>query len=142
MKTHLNKLFADNFVVYFKAHSAHFNVEGPSFLMHHEQLQEVYEYLYEQHDILGELIRQQGIYAPPTLKDVLEESSVPEEGMLKDAGKIYPVLVEDMEELCTLAQALYKSCGSGAIETVIGDYMVGLSKLIWKLKAQQGKVTV
>ena len=54
----LTQLFADNFVTYFKSHSYHFNVDGPMFAQDHELLNEIYDFLWAQHDMLGEQIRQ------------------------------------------------------------------------------------
>jgi len=66
----LKNLFADNFTVYTKAHGYHFNVVGPDFFEYHKLFQQVYDYLYEQHDVLGELMRQNKIIVPADLRSI------------------------------------------------------------------------
>jgi hypothetical protein len=46
-------------------------------------------------------------------------------------------LYKDIETLITSAEALYKSANNGAVETVIGDYSVGLNKLCWFLRSSK-----
>jgi len=132
----LTQLFADNFAVYTKAHGYHFNVTGPDFFQYHKLFNEVYDYLYEQHDVLGELIRQLGSKVPTGLDDVCSitvmDCKVPTSGT---AIKMITDLCDDLESLSKAAEALYETCGSGAIETVLGDYAVGLNKLAWFLRS-------
>jgi len=44
---------------------------------------------------------------------------------------------KDIEMLIASAEDLYKSCDSAAVETVIGDYSVGLNKLCWFLRSSK-----
>jgi len=70
---------ANTFVMYFKAHSYHWNVEGKAFPQYHEFLGDLYEELYEAVDPLSERIRVIGQYAPHSLKDLLESSTIDED---------------------------------------------------------------
>lgn len=137
----LRQLWADNFVVYFKSHGFHFNVQGPTFAQDHSLLQEVYEFLWGAHDDLGEQIRQQSTLVPMKVSQVLSLSSVDESGD-KGTGGGFKELVSDLEELQTCAQALFdmSSCCAG-LNTYIGDYSRDLSKLVWKVKARLGDST-
>ena len=134
----LKNLFADNFAVYTKAHGYHFNVVGPDFFEYHKLFQQVYDYLYDQHDVLGELQRQLGIMVSADLRSICETTVMDCEFPTSvTASKMLADLAGDIDTLITSAEALYKSCGNGAVETVIGDYSVGLNKLKWFLSASK-----
>jgi len=134
----LKNLFADNFTVYTKAHAYHFNVVGPDFYEYHKLFQQVYDYLYEQHDVLGELQRQLGIMVSADLRSICESTVMdcefPTNVM---ASKMLADLAGDIDTLITAAEAIYKTANNGAVETVIGDYSVGLNKLKWFLNSSK-----
>lgn len=135
----LRCLFADNFVVYYKAHGFHFNVQGQTFSQDHALLNEIYDYLWDNHDSLGEQIRQLDKPAPTTLKSILAVSEIDEETNVVDApSKQLEALTADFDTLLRNGQWVYEEAGRqcvGGLETFIGDYLSGLSKLNWKVKA-------
>lgn len=63
----LKQLLGDTFVLYFKAHTYHWNIEGPDFAQYHEFLGEFYEDVFGAVDTIAELIRTLNVYAPTTL---------------------------------------------------------------------------
>lgn len=135
----LKALYASNFVTYYKSHAFHFNIEGNTFSQDHSFFQTIYEFLQEEHDNLGEQIRQLDKPVTSTLKDVLNLSLVEESNIITKSNLDLLVILE--ENFCQLheqAQELYDTANSqqyGALETYIGDYMVALSKLHWMIKA-------
>jgi starvation-inducible DNA-binding protein len=133
----IKNLFADNFAVYTKAHGYHFNVVGPDFFEYHQLFQKVYDYLYEQHDVLGELLRQMKIVVPADLRSICETTVMDCEFGNPPASKMIEDLYGDIESLINSAEAIYKTANNGAIETVIGDYLVGLNKLCWFLRVSK-----
>lgn len=134
----LKNLFADNFTVYTKAHAYHFNVVGPDFYEYHKLFQQVYDYLYEQHDVLGELQRQLGIQVAADLRSICEATVMDcEFPTTVQASKMLADLASDIDTLITSAEGIYKAANNGAVETVIGDYSVGLNKLKWFLNASK-----
>jgi len=139
----LRCLYADNFVTYYKAHGFHFNVEGNTFAQDHALLQEIYDYLYEQHDKLGEQIRQLDKPAPSSLKAILGISEIIETASANSSSRnMFEAILEDFEMLMRNGQWLYDAAGEsnyGGLETLIGDYLKDLSKLRWKVKATLGK---
>jgi len=139
----LRCLFADNFVTYYKAHGFHFNVEGPTFAQDHALLGEVYDFLYEYHDMFGEQLRQLDKPAPSSLKAILGISEVAEAASANMSSRsMIENLLEDFEVLMRNGQWLYEASGEccyGGLETLVGDYLKDLSKLRWKLKATVGK---
>jgi starvation-inducible DNA-binding protein len=132
----LIQLFADNFAVYTKAHGYHFNVTGPDFFQYHKLFGEIYDYLYDQHDVLGELIRQLGDKVPTGLDDIcaltVMDCKVPVTGA---SNKMISDLCDDLESLSKATEALCKSCNNAAVETVLGDYVVGINKFCWFLRS-------
>jgi len=139
----LTKLYASNFVLYYKSHAFHFNVQGATFVQDHAMLEELYTFLWEQHDMLGEQIRQFCKGVPINLSEVLILSVIDdEESLKKTSTQMFDVLVIDVEDILSLAQWLYDTSSDehdGGCETLIGDYLKSLSKLHWKLKALTGK---
>ena len=140
--TQLRKLYADNFVTYYKSHGYHFNVQGATFAQDHSLLEEIYDFLWEQHDMLGEQIRQMDKAAPTSLKEILSISSITECNKVGESSKtMFTELVDNFNSLLEDGQSLYddadmQSCGG--LATLIGDYLKALSKLNWKVKATLG----
>ena len=46
----LRKVISDSYLLYFKAHSFHWNIEGPDFAQYHEFLKEFYNEIFESID--------------------------------------------------------------------------------------------
>jgi starvation-inducible DNA-binding protein len=69
-------ILGTNFGLYFKAHTFHWNVEGPDFAQYHGFLGDFYESVFEQTDSIAEHIRALGSYAPTTLARMMELSKV------------------------------------------------------------------
>lgn len=53
----LNKVLADTFGMYYKAHAYHWNVVGPDFSQYHKFLGEIYEELFNAVDTIAEHVR-------------------------------------------------------------------------------------
>ena len=137
----LQNLFADNFVVYFKSHIYHFNVVGPTFAQDHTLFQEVYEYLWEQHDIIGELIRQTDQLIKIELPEIADASAISDKKYAMTRDIMFTDLIVDIEQLIKYGETCYEMAGNtglGGVETALGDYLKGLGKLRWKLIASKG----
>jgi len=135
----LRCLFADNFVVYYKSHGFHFNIQGQTFSQDHSLLNEIYDYLWDNHDSLGEQLRQLDKPAPTSLKAILSVSEIEEEPkVIEDQTKQLEALMSDFEALLRNGQWVYEEAGKqnvGGFETYLGDYLAGLSELNWKVKS-------
>lgn len=135
----LRSLYADNFVTYYKTHAFHFNVEGATFSQDHGLFGEIYDFLWAEHDNIGEQIRQQDKPVTVNLKTVLELSSISETSpAFKSNAEMLTELEKDVVSLLSVAQEVYEQAGAqcmGGLETYIGDYLKDLSKLHWKIKA-------
>jgi len=141
--TQLTELYANNFVTYYKSHGYHFNVEGPMFAQDHALLEEIYDFLWAQHDMLGEQIRQMDKGVPCSLKEILGMTEIVEcDSAKKPSKEMFTWLNEDFDCLIEYAQQLYDDADMqsyGGLATLIGDYIKDLSKLNWKVKATIGK---
>ena len=69
-------ILGTNFGLYFKAHTFHWNVEGPNFAEYHGFLGNFYDAVFDQTDSIAEHIRALGSYTPTTLGRMLELSKV------------------------------------------------------------------
>jgi starvation-inducible DNA-binding protein len=135
-QTKLANLIADNFLAYFNAHVYHFNVVGPDFVQYHNLFSEVYEYLFENHDSLSEQLRQMKVKVPGNLKNYLTDSVVNSSATASGVKDMLKNTCEDLDAILQSSQKLYEEAGAeghGALETYIGDYMTGVSKLKWKV---------
>ena len=83
LKTALGKVLANTFVMYFKAHAYHWNVEGMFFSQYHDFFGKLYEELHGAVDPIAEEIRSLDAYAPGSfsrfmeLTDIQDELNVP-----------------------------------------------------------------
>jgi len=134
----LRTLIADNFVVYFKSHVYHLNVVGPDFHQYHSLLNEIYDSLYEWHDTLNEQLRQMDEMCDTSLKDYADETNFSLINKAKTGKDMFADLTEALETIVAESQILYDEAGiegHGALETCIGDYMMDVNKLHWKVKS-------
>jgi len=69
-------ILGTNFALYFKAHTFHWNVEGPDFAQYHGFLGDFYEAVFDQTDPIAEHIRALNSYAPTTLARMSELSKI------------------------------------------------------------------
>lgn len=81
--TTLRISLSNTFLMYFRAHSYHWNVEGPNFSEYHNYLGNLYEELHDAIDPLAEELRACDQYAPVSItelysyKIVMEDSEKP-----------------------------------------------------------------
>ena len=75
----LKVALANTFVMYFQAHSYHWNVEGAGFPQYHSFFGSLYDELFGAIDPIAEHIRALGEYAPISIMDVLEVGTVAED---------------------------------------------------------------
>ncbi|NBW20922.1 MAG: DNA starvation/stationary phase protection protein [Caulobacteraceae bacterium] len=74
----LKVILGTNFALYYKAHSYHWNVEGPDFPQYHKFLKKLYSAIFENVDNIAEQIRALDSYAPASLSRILELSDISE----------------------------------------------------------------
>ena len=106
----LQKMLANQYVLYTKTRNYHWNVEGPQFLQMHEFYERLYTELEEGFDEVAERIRQLGHYSEGRLKDFLSITDLLEQdypvhqkeqitNLLNDHETIIRLLRNDVNKL-------------------------------------------
>ena len=94
----LNIVLANTFVMYYKAHAYHWNVEGINFAQHHGFFGDLYEELHDVVDTAAEELRAQDEYAPVSIVALLKSATISED-------EVKPATVTEMFEHLSSANA-------------------------------------
>jgi starvation-inducible DNA-binding protein len=89
LKLALKILLADTFVMYFKSHSYHWNVEGIEFSQYHDFFGDLYEEVYGSIDTTAEELRALDEYAPMSISEMYDFKTIEED-------TTRPILIADM----------------------------------------------
>jgi len=97
---------SNTFMMYFKAHSYHWNVEGQNFSQYHNFLGELYEELFGAVDPMAEELRALDQYAPISLTDLYNKKTTTEDSMKPDdfRGMVNSLLADNIKVLESLNQ--------------------------------------
>jgi DNA-binding ferritin-like protein len=137
-KNKLCYLIADNYIAAYKAQVYHFNVTGSNFPQYHALFGKVYEKLSAWHDTFVELLRQDGEKYSFNLKDLINESAIPDDAFDKNVPGMLGSVCSDLNVLLGSAEKLYATADP-ALETELGTYCTVIKKLAWKIDATIGK---
>lgn len=135
----LRVVLADTFVLYFKTHSFHWNVEGPRFKSLHELFEEQYTELWGFTDACAERIRALDSYGPGSFKEILAEAGLQEAGQIPDAQGMIEALEADNRAIVAGAifPALRKAQEAG--DEASADLLIGRievhEKAAWMLRS-------
>lgn len=135
----LNKLLADETVLYTKVRNAHWNIEGPDFHAQHLFFEELYNELAELIDEIAERVRAIGHYAVGTLKEYLALTQLTEMKYKKNDSQGYIAeLLNDYESLIiSLREDIQKV--EELEDAGTEDFLVGIlekhEKTAWMLRA-------
>jgi starvation-inducible DNA-binding protein len=135
----LNHMLADTFMVYFKTHAYHWNVEGPRFHSLHEMFEEQYRNMWEAIDEIAERIRALGAYAPMSPAELMKHSDMSGDGQSKADLEMAKELAGDHEEISKhLADAIQTcmECGDEATADMMIARQQFHDKTAWMLRAQ------
>jgi len=136
----LNKLLADEHVLYIKTRNAHWNVEGHDFRGKHAFFEEQYGQLAIIIDQVAERIRSIGHYAVATLGEYLQLTQLTEKasedndslGFIKELLEDHESIIIHLRENVDKYAEEYKDQGSS-------DFITGLmethEKMAWMLRA-------
>lgn len=134
----LREVLANTYVLYFKAHSFHWNVEGPYFPQYHEFLGNYYHDLFGAVDVLAELVRTLDSYAPVSLSRMIDLSSITESTAIPSALDMMKALKTDNDFLLATLMIAYKAAEDGGelgISNYLQDRIQAHQKHAWMLKA-------
>lgn len=134
----LNGVLADTFVLYYKTHAYHFNVEGEDFREYHFMFEEQYNQLWRAVDEIAERIRALDAYAPISLKSLMANATLKEAGQNRDSMQMAKDLADDHEEI---SQSIAKviELADGANDAATADLLTKRlgehEKTAWMLRS-------
>ena len=136
----LNKLLADEHVLYIKTRNAHWNVEGPDFYSKHIFFEKQYEELEKIIDEVAERIRTLGHYPPATLKEYLELTHLSEQSREKNHSLgLIKELLTDHESILIHLRENINDYATALHDAGSSDYITGLlemhEKMAWMLRS-------
>ena len=136
----LNRLLADEHVLYIKTRRAHWNVEGPDFLTIHRFFEEQYKQLEQMIDDIAERIRTIGHFAEATLAGFLTETHLSEETRAKnDSAGFIGSLLGDHESIIIHLRENIERYDEEWKDKGTSDFITGLmethEKMAWMLRA-------
>src|SRR6476660_2749873 len=95
----LNKLLADEHIVYAKTRNYHWNYEGDNFIEMHKFYEGQYEELAEMIDEIAERVRMIGHHAEGRLKDFLKLTNLEEQNYTTDQNEQVRNLTDDHQTI-------------------------------------------
>ncbi len=135
----LNKILADEYLLYTKTRNYHWNIEGSNFMEMHLFFENQYTAIDESIDEIAERVRQIGHYAQGRLNDFIKQSQLVEQQYTSDQQKQLKNLLDDHEAIIRFLRLhidiftdKYKDAGNA-------DFITGLmekhEKMAWFLRS-------
>ena len=134
MKTILGTTFG----LYFKAHSYHWNIEGPDFAQYHDFLGNFYTAVFANVDPIAEHLRALDSYAPVALSRMLELSDVEETDIIPPALTMLLNLKNDNERYMVHLRAgiaAAEAANEPAVSNFLQDILDQHQKQGWMLRS-------
>ncbi|MCB9599353.1 MAG: DNA starvation/stationary phase protection protein [Sandaracinus sp.] len=104
----LSKVLADTYVLYFKTHGFHWNVEGPMFNTLHLMFMGQYTELWNALDLIAERIRSLGFHAPGSYAELAKVASIEETQGAPEAMEMVRLLVIGHDAVARTAREVFK----------------------------------
>lgn len=135
----LNKLLANEHILYNKTRNYHWSIEGPSFMEFHKLYEAQYNQLAEMIDEIAERIRTIGHFAEGRLKEIvkladLDEPAAPthQSEQIANLEADHEIIINRLRRLISEFDEKYKDIGSS-------DFATGLlkehEKMAWMLRS-------
>jgi len=135
----LNKLLADEHVLYVKTRNFHWNIEGENFMEMHKFYEAQYEELAEMIDEVAERIRTLGHYAEGRMKDFLEIARLAEVEYTNDQKKQLQFLLDDHETVIRLIRQQATQFADEHKDQGTSDFVTGImekhEKMAWMIRS-------
>jgi starvation-inducible DNA-binding protein len=131
-------ILGTNFGLYFKAHTFHWNVEGPDFAQYHGFLGDFYDSVFDQTDSIAEHIRALGSYAPTTLARMMELSKVQDIVAIPSPLVMMSELAQDNDKYIMELRAgiaIADAADEPAVGNFLQDILDAHQKHGWMLKS-------
>jgi starvation-inducible DNA-binding protein len=139
----LDRLLADEYVLYTKTRNYHWNVVGPQFNDLHKFFESQYEALDGIVDEVAERARTLGGHALGTLAEFVKEARLAEHpGQYPDARRMLENLLADHEAVVRTLRSDLETAASAHQDMGTSDFLTGLmeqhEKMAWMLRAFLG----
>src|ERR1700730_7499150 len=135
----LNKLLADEFVLYTKTRNFHWNIEGPNFMELHKFYESQYEQLAEMIDEIAERVRTLGHYAEGRLKDFLQIARLEEEAYTNVQKEQMQFLLDDHETIIREIRQQVTKFADENKDPGSADFITGImekhEKMAWMIRS-------
>ena len=131
-------ILGTTFGLYFKAHSYHWNIEGPDFAQYHGFLGDFYESVFDNVDPIAEHIRALNSYAPVALSRMLELSDIEETDTIPTALAMLSNLRNDNERYIVHLRAgiaAAEAANEPAVANFLQDILDKHQKHGWMLRS-------
>jgi len=134
----MKTILGTNFGLYFKAHTFHWNIEGPNFPQYHSFLGDFYDSVFDQTDDIAEKIRMLDSYAPISLPRMMELNDIADETVIPGPIGMMSTLQRDNERFIVHLRAGI-SAAEAADEPAIANFLQDLldkhQKHAWMLRS-------
>ena len=134
----LKTTLADTFVLYFKAHSYHWNIEGSDFAQYHDFIGDFYADVFASVDSIAELIRTMDAYAPTSLARLQALTQIDEEENIPSAREMLTRLRQDNDKYLAQLVKTYNEAETASefgVSNHIQDRIQAHEKHAWMLRA-------
>lgn len=136
---HLNRILADANVLYIKTKNYHWNVQGPTFYSMHKLLEDQYEALDENIDVVAERIRALGGRPDGSFATFLQNTRLEEaDGKTIAGDRIVEELVADHEAVIRHLREDIDTCeeaGDHGTADLLTGFMRKHEKMAWMLRS-------
>lgn len=134
----LKTTLADTFVLYFKAHSYHWNIEGSDFAQYHDFIGDFYADVFASVDSIAELIRTMDAYAPTSLARLQALTQMDEEENIPSAREMLTRLRQDNDKYLAQLVKTYNEAETASefgVSNHIQDRIQAHEKHAWMLRS-------
>ena len=135
----LNKLLADEVLLYSKTRNYHWNVTGPNFGQLHKFFEDQYNEIAEIADSVAERVRQLGHFAVGTLSGFLKITNLTEGQDTPDDQAMIRNLLDDHETIIRIVRKAIDDVSQKWKDQGTADFLTGLmeshEKTAWMLRA-------
>jgi len=134
----LQKVLADTFVMYYKTHTYHWNVEGPNFPQYHDFFGDLYGELFGAVDSIAEKIRQLDGFPPTSLTKLKANSMLSEDDSVIPTASMITRLLDANNLVLVALMRSYEAAEAATeigVSNFIQDRIMVHQKHGWMLKA-------
>jgi starvation-inducible DNA-binding protein len=131
-------ILADAYILYFRSHNYHWNIEGSNFPQYHKFLDDVYNELFERLDHIAEQIRTLGAYTPTSFREMINISNLNDSATIgvPSAESMFSQLLSDNEKYIANLNVGYKlaeTAGEAGLSNFLQDLIDKHKKLSWMI---------